>query len=84
MTLNGGLAVEGLCFWFFAFLVVTLAIGAYAGVKKQEKEDKLLKDNPQAWESMKRIELEKKDRKKRTMGSAAVNGFKIASWLLKK
>jgi hypothetical protein len=44
----------------------------------------LLKTNPQAWRMMNEREDEKNGRRREAMGGAAVKGFKIARFFLKK
>jgi hypothetical protein len=52
--------------------------------RKREWEEKLLRESPESWERMKRLEMEKAERNKESLGKAGMVGIQIASKLLKK
>ncbi len=69
-------------------LVIIWAICAIAGVwhkrQKEAREDKLLHENPQAWQALKDQQDKQAERKRERLGKAAGAGVRIARWFLKK
>ena len=82
---------ESSAFTLIELLVVIAIIAILAAMlhaqKKQKKERDemdLLERNPQAWEAMQRIKMEKDGRRKEVAGKAVRTGLRVALELLAK
>ena len=65
---------------WLTFCVVMILLG---GAYKAYQDNKLLKENPEAWKAQKQVEAAEKERKQKLMGNLAVGGFNLARFFWK-
>ena len=75
------------CLCLAFYVGIPVAIFKYRAARRKEKEEyerKLLLDNPEAWERIKRLERETAEKNKDRAAGAAKAGIGLALRLLKK
>ena len=69
---------------FFVFLILLLIVLALRSSARAKEETQLLERSPESWKALQEEKEQKKQRKRATLRKAAVGGFKLARWFLKK